>query len=143
MIIFKPWYKLQNSLRYMHKGVLIYYHRALDTQEKTQIINCIDDVQTKFETIALISRSCIIDNSYSNLIVMLSNDIDEKYFNARYGTSYKKISGLARGKLIIVDIASGIQGSALAHELCHVILDCCSIFSSEVEQHQIINRFGY
>jgi hypothetical protein len=56
--------------------------------------------------------------------------------------SYKRISGLAQGKLVIVDVGNGIECSALKHELCHVILDTCLPPLSETEQHDVMLRIG-
>jgi len=141
LIILRPWLKIKNSTRHIYKGIVFCYHRNFDVQEKVQINLNVDSIQRKLED-KFISRVCIIDSAFNGLITLFVDDINEKYFNARYGTSYKKICGMAIGKLIVVDIKNGISHSALKHELCHIIFDSCSIFRTEQEQHDEMAKIG-
>lgn len=139
--IFWPWYRIKKSYRMLYKNIKICYHRDLTNEERTVIQTDIDEIENRTKLFLKISPSCI-DSSFNDVIVVAVDDINEKYYNAKYGTSFKRISGLAQGKLIIVDISNGFSNSALKHELCHVIFDICLPPLSEAEQHATMSRIG-
>jgi hypothetical protein len=139
--IFYPWYKIKKSYRMLYKSVKICYHKDLNNSDRAVIQSDIDEIENRTHLLLKISDSCI-ESSFNNIIVLLVDDINEKYYNAKYGMTFKRISGLAKGKMIIIDVGNGVQGSALKHELCHVILDSCFVPSSETEQHNIMTRIG-
>lgn len=140
--VFYPWYKVQHSCRMVHKGIKICYHRALEVQEKIQVKSAINTIQEKLEMKMWLSRVCIVDKAFAKLIIFLVDDINEVYFEKRYGIKYKKIAGLASGHIAVVDISSGVIGSALQHEVGHVILDNCSTIKGEAEQHTVLRDTG-
>lgn len=139
--IFWPWYKIKKSLRFSYKNIKFCYYKNIEDKEKNTIINEVEEIENKIETSIKISQNCI-QSAFNDIIVMFSDDINEKYFNKRFGTSYKRISGLALGKLIMIDISNGFENSALKHELCHVVLDVCFLSLSETEQHNIMLKIG-
>lgn len=140
--IFWPWWKVKKSVQLTYKGIKICYHEPFDAQERVQLKMGIDNIEQKFENKLSVSKVCIIEDAFSNLVAMLVDDINEKYFNARYGTTYSRIEGLASGKLIIVNISNGIETSALRHEIAHVVLSNCSASKSEEAQHEIMKQVG-
>ncbi len=142
LIIFRPWYKIEHSCRLVHKGIRVCYHAPFEKQEIAQVKMCINNIQEKLEMKQWLSRVCIIDRAFAGTIVFLADDINEKYFKERYGMNYKKIAGIASGKIALVDISGGIPSSALRHELGHIILDSCHAARSEAEHHLILSGVG-
>ena len=143
LFIFLPWYRLTRSVQYSYKGIKFCYERPLTDQEVIQCRLVVNNIEEKLENKLSLSKVCVIDKAFDDLIVFFVNSIDEKYFNARYGTSYKKIYGLTSGKVIQVDIDTiPIPKSALGHEIGHAIMDQCSSIKDDVGQESILSQIG-
>lgn len=141
-ISYRPWYRFVKACVLTCKGIHFCYHRELTAQERVQAKLAVESIQQKIENKLGLSKVCIIDDAFDGLIAILADDIDEKYFNAKYGTSYKKLYGFASENAIVVDIGDGIEKSALRHELAHIILDKCSMIKGTSDQHVTMEDLG-
>jgi len=138
--VFIPWYRIYKSLRFTHAGIKFCYHRVFDAQEKIQIKSIVGVTEQKLTSSLALSKVCVIEDAFSNLVVFFVDSINVNYYNKLMNTNYKKIAGLAWGRSILVDISGGIISSALGHEMGHVILDHCSSFHDEESQHVILRN---
>lgn len=136
-MIFWPIYSLNKKIRLKYQGINFCYHRNFEASERVMIKMAIDDVIRKFELRQNISHVCIIDDALSGSYVFFVDDIDEKAFNAKYGTSYKKLSGYARWKTAVIEFTENLR-PIIEHEVAHMILDSCSKVSGTDAQHVII-----
>lgn len=140
MVIFKPWYRIHKSLQFTCEGIKFCYHKPFEVQEKIQIRSIIGTTEQKITSSLALSKVCVIDDAFSNLVVYFVDSINTDYYNQLMHTNYKKILGITNGKAILVDISNGIIKSALAHELGHAILDSCSNYKTEEQQHEILSK---
>jgi hypothetical protein len=140
MVIFRPWYRIHKSLQFTCEGIKFCYHKSFEIQEKIQIRSIIGTTEQKITSSLALSKVCVIDDAFSNLVVYFVDSIDTDYYNRLMRTNYKKIMGITNGKAIFVDISNGIIKSALGHELGHAILDSCSNYKTETQQHEILSN---
>lgn len=142
MVIFRPWYRIYKSLQFTCEGIKFCYHKPFEVQEKIQIRSIIGTTEQKITSSLALSKVCVIDDAFGGLVVYFVDSINTDYYNRLMKTNYKKISGITDGKTILVDISNGIIKSALGHELGHAILDSCSNYKTEVQQHEILSNIS-
>jgi hypothetical protein len=140
MVIFRPWYRIHKSLQFTCEGIKFCYRKSFEIQEKIQIRSIIGTTEQKITSSLALSKVCVIDDAFSDLVVYFVDSINTDYYNRLMCTNYKKIFGITNGKAILVDVSNGIINSALAHELGHAILDSCSNYQTEQQQHEILSN---